>query len=88
MGFILGKKNTAEDVVSYPSAVGFSIAFLRSILQECGSYFIEQVFYNVNHGKLSSVLKLHAPTEILREIVRFIRRVRILPYNAFRRWCP
>lgn len=68
------------------SAVGFSIAF-------CGQFFksadlIEQVFYNVNHGKLSSVLKLHAPTEILREIVRFVHRVRILPYNAFRRWCP
>ena len=78
MGFILGRKIPPRALES--SAVDFSIAFLRSI--------IEQVFYNVNHGKLSSVLKLHAPTEILREIVRFIRRVRILPYNAFRRWCP
>ena len=32
------------------------------------------------------MLKLHAPTEILREIVRFVRWVRILPYNAFRPW--
>ena len=32
------------------------------------------------------MLKLHAPTEILREIVRFVHRVRILPYNAFRPW--
>lgn len=84
MGFILGRKIPPRALES--SAVDFSIAF-------CGQFFkradlIEQVFYNVNHGKLSSVLKLHAPTEILREIVRFVHRVRILPYNAFRRGCP
>jgi len=26
--------------------------------------------------------------DALNEIVRFVHRVRILPYNAFRRWCP